>query len=114
MAFVINGSDPTDTNNLTMYSGSPISAASLLAQEDFGGNSTFTSSQAFVIGGADFSGNRTPPILLDDVRVYDGLLTASEVEAVRASNIPEPATLGLIGVGIALVIGRGGRRSRRA
>ena len=33
---------------------------------------------------------------LDDVRIYDNVLTASEILAVRNSAIPEPSTFGLL------------------
>lgn len=44
---------------------------------------------------------------LDDIRIYNGLLTVSEVEAVRASAIPEPSSVLLFGFcGLGLVTRR--------
>jgi len=37
--------------------------------------------------------------LLDDVRIYNGLLTVSDIEAVRQEAVPEPSCMALVGLG---------------
>ncbi len=45
--------------------------------------------------------------LLDDVRIYNNLLTVSEIEAIRGSAVlPEPMGLGLLGLGALFVCRR--------
>jgi hypothetical protein len=36
--------------------------------------------------------------LLDDIRIYDGLLTVTQIESIRAEAVPEPACLTLFGL----------------
>lgn len=54
---------------------------------------------------------------IDDTRLYDGLFAAgdasSSLDSVRLSAIPEPSTLGLIGIGMAIVLSHP-RRSHSA
>jgi hypothetical protein len=57
-------------------------------------------------GTAGFSGQ------LDDIRIYDSLLTVSEIEAIRVQAVPEPSAFALAGIGLAgLVVFR--RRAAR-
>lgn len=53
--------------------------------------------------------SRSPNAWFDDVRIYDETLDASAIEAIRLQNLPEPASLGLIG----LAVGGLMRRRRR-
>lgn len=38
------------------------------------------------------SNDRTPPAIFDDVRIYSGVLDATQIEAVRLAAIPEPSS----------------------
>lgn len=44
--------------------------------------------------------------LQDDVRVYASALDATQLEAIRLSNVPEPASLGVLAMGAAALLGR--------
>lgn len=48
---------------------------------------------------------------LDDVRIYDGVLTGAEV-AILANPVPEPATALSLGVGLLALVGLAARRRR--
>jgi hypothetical protein len=50
------------------------------------------------------TGDRTPPAWMDDVRIYDTALDAATLEAVRGSNIPEPTSAALLGLGLAAAV----------
>lgn len=47
--------------------------------------------------------DRSPSAYFDDIRIYDTLLTAVDLENIRAANVPEPATAGFVLGGVALV-----------
>jgi hypothetical protein len=54
-----------------------------------------------------------PPGYVDDIRIYDSVLQAAEVEAVRQANIPEPASIALLEIGcLALLSSRSGRSTK--
>jgi hypothetical protein len=46
-----------------------------------------------------FSGGRNFPGAIDDVNIYNSALTPSQIEAIRASQVPEPNTLAIVGLG---------------
>ncbi len=55
---------------------------------------------------SDYAPDATAPMYLDDIRVYSGVLTLSQLEQVRLENLPEPASLALLGAGVAMFMGR--------
>lgn len=59
----------------------------------------------------DFNQDRTPNALFDDVRIYDSVLSLSQIESARLANIPEPHTAALLLLGLA---GFSARRRRSA
>jgi hypothetical protein len=60
------------------------------------------STAKFGIGYTDAApaSDTAPPGFLDDIRVYDGTLSAQELNAVRLANVPEPATGALVLVAV--------------
>ncbi len=42
---------------------------------------------------------RSPDALIDDVRIYNEILTLEQLEAIRLSMVPEPTAIGLAGIG---------------
>jgi hypothetical protein len=52
-----------------------------------------------------------PPGFMDDIRVYQGVLTPVELETVRLANvIPEPCSVALAAAGLLTALSRGRRR----
>lgn|GEM_PF-6397881 len=100
--------------NVSFYSGNETTSLGLDGTGTKSNPITFSSS-ALEIGGTPASGSdRTPVALFNDVRIYDGALTAVELEAIRASalsTIPEPSQSALISG--ALLIGFAALRRRQ-
>lgn len=104
--------------NLAFLTGDATTAATVAEGHALNIGDWGTSAGGIGLGGTAsiFLGNNGPNSagfsgLMDDVRIYDGLLTVSEVESVRqAALVPEPSSVlvfGLCGLGMVL------RRRRR-
>ncbi|HEY9250674.1 MAG TPA: LamG domain-containing protein [Rariglobus sp.] len=109
-------------NNVSIYNGTTSISASLLGSVltiNSGSVNTLGStnlSSALRVGSAygTAGSDRTPAGMFDDIRIYDSVLDASEIEAVRASaiSIPEPSVAALVFAVAGLVVA-GARRRRR-
>ncbi|WP_269522247.1 LamG domain-containing protein [Coraliomargarita parva] len=89
-------------DNVFFYVGNESTSLALTSGAQKSG-SIVTSTADLEIGGTPATGNdRTPVSLFNDVRIYDGALSLSELEGLRVAVIPEPSTyamgLGLIGL----------------
>lgn len=90
------------TGNVRFYTGrTDVAAAQLGGVGNSNAGVVASTGGALQIGGTPATAlDRSPSAFFDDVRIYDTVLTATELEAVRASNIPEPASLGLVGLSL--------------
>ena len=76
--------------NVTYYTGTPVASvaqfgAGIVANRGY----ALTNTSPLRIGSTPASGSdRTPPAWLDDVRIYDTILTASDLEAIRQQDVP--------------------------
>ncbi|MET0263459.1 MAG: LamG-like jellyroll fold domain-containing protein [Rariglobus sp.] len=86
LAVTYNGS------SALFYSGDLTTSATLKSTSAYAVGSIVASSADLEIGGTPATVNdRTPTALFNDVRIYNGALTVSQLEAVRLSAIPEPS-----------------------
>jgi hypothetical protein len=102
-AISYNGQSPT--NKVRLYSGSLAGAASLSATGS-GSSILFPFGGASVYIGADPSHNNPLDGYLDDFRLYDSMLTDSQIEQIRLSTVPEPGTTALLTLGALMLLGK--------
>lgn len=94
LAVTYNGS------SALFYSGDLTTSATLKGTLAYAGGSIVASSANLEIGGTPATPNdRTPTALFNDVRIYNGALTVSQLEAVRLAAIPEPSQT-VLGAGL--------------
>ena len=83
------------SDNTNYYVGSVDTPALLASTTSIGAGPTAPSTARFGAGFTDAAptADTAPPGYLDDLRVYDGVLNADEIEQVRLGNVvPEPST----------------------
>jgi hypothetical protein len=88
--------------NSLLYSGDVNDAATLAYTYNNLAGALDLSSATSISLSDRFSGGRNFPGAIDDVNIYSGALTQSQIEAIRLSQLaaaPEPATLTLLGLG---------------
>jgi len=86
------------SSNLLFYTGQEGEAVTQLGSTlDLNEGPVDSTTADLRVGGTARSGlNRTPDAWFDDVRVYDEVLSSSELDTVRQENlVPEPGSLGL-------------------
>ena len=101
-----------DGANIKFYSGDETTSLGLTDTAAKTG-SISVSSSALEIGGTPVTPNdRNPTALFNDVSIYNGALTLSQLEALRVSAIPEPSHYALIlsALSAGLLVVRGRRR----
>ena len=84
--------------NVQFYSGDPTTAVTPLGSAVLSGTnppSLTPNSNEFRVATSSVSGV-SAPIFIDDVRVYNEVLSADAIDAVRRENVPEPAGLGVL------------------
>jgi hypothetical protein len=91
------------TANATIYSGDQNDAAvSAATLSDVAGGALDLSSATSVALLDRFSGARNYPGQIDDVNLYSGVLTPSQIDAIQLAQVtpvPEPTTLAMLGLG---------------
>jgi hypothetical protein len=91
-AVTYDGTQPAGTTgyqNLFYYTGTPSAGVSLLGTPNVANNGYITNAPTVPlrIGSTPASGSdRTPPAWIDDVRVYDSVLSLAQIEAIRQQN----------------------------
>jgi hypothetical protein len=87
--------------NVNYYVGDTATQAALASNTTIEAGPVSDSTAKFGVGYTDAApaADTAPPGFLDDIRIYDGVLLAEEVEAVRQANIPEPST------GLTMIVG---------
>jgi hypothetical protein len=80
------------SGNVVFYSGGTNSAVTLMNTTSWALGAITNSGTELRVGGtAASSADRTPPAWIDDVRIYDGVLSITDLEAVRAEGgLPSP------------------------
>lgn len=96
------------SSNVSFYNGSSSVAATALGNKiNVNGGPVGTPSNlttALRIGSTGATNtDRVPAGSFDDVRIYSGVLDASQIEDIRASAIPEPSTAALMAAGSSLL-----------
>lgn len=85
-----------NSSNALFYVGDETTGVALKTTIAYAGGSIVASTANLEIGGTPATtSDRTPPALFNDVRVYNGVLSLGQLEAVRASAIPEPSNYAL-------------------
>jgi hypothetical protein len=104
--FVAFTLDMTKTSgNLNFYTGGLSAAVSLMNTGGGSfGSSVNLSSDYIVVGNRTTDGGRGFPGLIDDIQIWNGILSQSSLETIRETDVnaaatPEPATLGLLSLG---------------
>jgi hypothetical protein len=87
------------TAGSTLYSGDLNDAAVSAATLSNAGGALNLSSATSIALLDRFSGGRNFPGAIDDVGLYSGDLTQSQIDAIQVSEVPEPGTLSLAGLG---------------
>ncbi len=59
-----------------------------------------------------FSGGRDWPGAIDDVNLYSGALTQSQIDSIQIASVPEPSAFAMISVGFIGLIAVRRRRSK--
>jgi len=99
------------SDNVKFYRGDTTSSVAQFGLTRTAAVGTLTpNSNEFRVGASSGGTGNSPPDYLDDVRVYDGVLSDAELESVRASNIPEPSTTALLLGALLLTSHRAARR----
>lgn len=101
------------TDNLKYYVGgvsTPVTQLGSTLTID-GGATLASDAGLFSLGNTSAAptANTAPPGFMDDARVYDEVLDLTGLDQVRLENIPEPATMALLGLAGAMLL----RRRRR-
>src|SRR5262249_15168598 len=113
------------TNNVSLFTGSTASSVAMVGTKSIGHDATtnptgriFNDGANFALSGDEANGFTTNGYvgLQDNIRVFQGLLSPSDLEAIRANDLtlPEPSGVLVFSLTCALTFQRRRRRSRRS
>lgn len=88
-------------NNMKIYKGGAADSVALITGAELTHQAiAITPLKEFAIGNA--SGSNVSPVDgdMDNIRIFNSALTQEELEAVRASDVPEPATVAWVTTGL--------------
>jgi hypothetical protein len=107
--FVAVTYDGTATaNNVNYYFGDPTSGVALSHTTTVNAGTVIDHTGRLMIGGTDAAPTAltvNPRGFMDDARVYSGILSLSDLDAVRLTNVPEPSSAALLLGGFAMLLG---------
>ncbi|HEX8916469.1 MAG TPA: LamG-like jellyroll fold domain-containing protein [Humisphaera sp.] len=109
VAVVYDGS--LSSGNVKLYSGTPTAFNAMPVSTQSAATSTGDPAVLNFLVGNRNAGDRPSGYAIDNVRIYDSALTVTDIQSVYGSDVPEPASAGLLAVGaVGLLV----RRRRRA
>ena len=92
----------SSSGNVKFYSGNTSGALISLGTTSITSGAVDSTTGALQIGNTSASsGDRTPSALFDDVRIYGGVLTSTDIDTIRMDAVPEPSTALLAALGLA-------------
>lgn len=91
------------SGNVNFFSGGVAAAVSSFATGSSTAGTLVGNANDFRVG-AQSASTISPPVLIDDVRVYGSVLSMGDLENIRLSNIPEPSVAALLGGGLLALI----------
>lgn len=96
----------SSSSNLKFWSGSETGSVTQLGPTATAAVGTLVAHSMPFRVAASSGGTASAPVLIDDVRVYDTVLSEQDLEAVRLVNVPEPAAVGLLALCLPAVLRR--------
>lgn len=90
-----------NANNVLFYNGTELDTVGQFGVAGTAAVGTLgANANEFRVGSSSAGAGGSPPMLMDDVRVYNGVLSLSQLDAVRLEAVPEPSTWALLGMGV--------------
>ena len=101
----------TSTGLMQLYTGGPTTPVTFNRSGLSAAGPIADNLRELYVGGYPASSDRTPNAFLDDIRVYGSVLSTTDLNAVRLSNVPEPTAAAALLAAAAIATAR--RRRRR-
>ena len=92
------------TGVISFYYGTPTENLSSVGGGTGAAGTIADNSSAFMVGNVAANTNRAPNADFSDIRIYDGVLDHSQIQAVQMEAIPEPGALGMLLGGLTVLL----------